>query len=200
MLYAKHSSIFSKISNRISPIACSLTLALSPIAKDIFTIRDTRYATREFPLVEIAFSDHTQRMLEITSTLSIDEGDLHFDFIRSAGPGGQNVNKVATAVQLRFDIPASSLPEEIKVRLIKLAGGRVTLDGVLIIEAKRHRTQEQNKEDAVERLIALIKRAAYRPQHRRPTRPTYGSKQERLKVKKQRGAIKKSRQHRPSEE
>jgi ribosome-associated protein len=139
-------------------------------------------------------------MLEITPTLSIDERDLHFDFIRSAGPGGQNVNKVATAVQLRFDIPASTLPDEVKERLIKVAGSRVTLDGVLIIEAKRHRTQEGNREDAIGRLIDLIRKAAHRPARRRPTRPTYGSKQERLKSKKQRGEIKKLRQRRPSDE
>lgn len=133
-------------------------------------------------------------MLEITPTLQIDERELHFDFVRSAGPGGQNVNKVATAVQLRFAIPASTLPEAVKARLIKLAGKRVTQDGVLIIEAKSYRTQEQNKEAAVQRLVALVKRAAERPKPRRRTRPSLASKQKRLKEKKQHGEVKKLRQ------
>jgi ribosome-associated protein len=135
-------------------------------------------------------------MLEITPTLQIDERELHFDFVRSAGPGGQNVNKVATAVQLRFAIPASTLPETVKARLIKLGGKRVTQDGVLIIEAKSFRTQEQNKEAAVQRLITLVKRAAERPKPRRKTRPSLASKQKRLKEKKQHGEVKKLRQNR----
>jgi len=136
-------------------------------------------------------------MLEITPTLQIDERDLRFDFVRSAGPGGQNVNKVSTAVQLRFAIPQSSLPEAVKARLIRLGGKRVTQDGVLIIEAKSFRTQEQNKEAALERLAALVKKAAVRPKTRRKTRPTLASQQKRLKVKKQRGEIKRLRQRQP---
>jgi ribosome-associated protein len=134
-------------------------------------------------------------MLEITPTLHIDERELHFDFIRSAGPGGQNVNKVATAVQLRFAVPSSTLPEDVKTRLIHMAGKRVSQEGVLIIEAKRFRTQEQNKEAAIQRLIELVRKALAKPKPRRKTRPTRSSKQERLKAKKKRGEIKKLRQN-----
>lgn len=133
-------------------------------------------------------------MLEITPTLSIDEGELQFAFIRASGPGGQNVNKVATAVQLRFDVPASSLPDDVKTRLIKLAGKRVTDDGILIIEAKTHRTQEQNKEAAITRLIDWIRKAAEPPKPRKKTRPSLSSKLARLDSKKKRGEIKKNRQ------
>jgi len=133
-------------------------------------------------------------MLEITPTLQIDERELHFDFIRSAGPGGQNVNKVATAVQLRFSIPGSSLPEPVKDRLLKLAGKRVSQDGVLIIEARSYRTQDQNKEAAVQRLVELVKKASVRPRPRRKTRPSLASKLERIKDKRQRGEVKKLRQ------
>jgi ribosome-associated protein len=134
-------------------------------------------------------------MLEITSTFSIDERELQFDYIRASGPGGQNVNKVATAVQLRFDITNSpSLASDIKGRLIRLAGNRVNADGVLLIEAKRFRTQEQNREDATERLIELLRKASIKPKKRLKTKPTRASKEERLKEKKQRGAIKKTRQ------
>ena len=133
-------------------------------------------------------------MLEITPTLQIDERELHFDFIRSAGPGGQNVNKVATAVQLRFSIPGSSLPEPVKDRLLKLAGKRVSQDGVLIIEARSYRTQDQNKEAAIQRLVELVKKASVRPRPRRKTRPSLASKLERIKDKRQRGEVKKLRQ------
>jgi len=135
-------------------------------------------------------------MIEITPTLNIDESELQFDFIRSAGPGGQNVNKVATAVQLRFPIPSSTLPDEVKERLIRLAGKRVTQDGVLIIEAKQFRTQEQNKEAAIQRLVDWVKKAAYKPKPRKKTKPTKAAKQARLEAKKKRGEIKKSRQTR----
>lgn len=133
-------------------------------------------------------------MIEITPTLNIDENELQFDFIRSAGPGGQNVNKVATAVQLRFPIPSSTLPDDVKERLIRLAGKRVTQDGVLIIEAKSFRTQEQNREAAIQRLVQWVRKAAHKPKPRKKTRPSLASKQARVESKKKRGEIKKSRQ------
>ena len=132
-------------------------------------------------------------MIEITPTLNIDERELSFDYVRASGPGGQNVNKVATAVQLRFDVNASSLPEVVKGRLHHLAGKRMTSEGVLMIEAKRFRTQEQNRFDATERFIELVKKASVRPKARRKTKPTAASKQKRLQAKKQRGRIKQVR-------
>ena len=133
-------------------------------------------------------------MIEITPTLQIDESELQIDFIRSSGPGGQNVNKVATAVQLRFDVRASSLPEEAKARLLQLAGKRVTTEGELLIEAKRFRTQDQNREDAIERFVDLVYKSLVEPKARKKTKPTQASKEERLKEKKKRGEIKKMRQ------
>lgn len=133
-------------------------------------------------------------MLEITPNLSIDENELQIDFIRSSGPGGQNVNKVATAVQLRFDVRNSpALPEEVKARLLKLGGSRVSADGVLILEAKRYRTQEQNRADAILRFSELVRKATHKPKPRRATRPTLASKEERLKSKKIRSDVKKNR-------
>ena len=133
-------------------------------------------------------------MIEITPSFSLDESELQFTFIRSSGPGGQNVNKVATAVQLRFDVTHSSLPVEVKDRLKQLAGNKMTGEGELLIEAKRFRTQEQNREEALERFIALLQRAFERPKKRRKTKPTAESRERRLKHKKQRGEIKKNRQ------
>ena len=135
-------------------------------------------------------------MIQITSTLKIDERELQFEYIRASGPGGQNVNKVATAVQLRFNISDSSLPDNIKSRLIKLAGKKITNDGVLVIEAKRFRTQEQNREDALHRFVELVYRSTKKPKSRIKTKPTKASREKRIKVKKQRGEIKKSRQNR----
>src|SRR6187549_2095068 len=106
-------------------------------------------------------------MIRITDTISIDEAELTESFVRASGPGGQNVNKVATAVQLRFDIPNSSLPAPIRARLLRLAGSRLSADGVLTIDARRFRTQEQNREDARERLAALIRQAVEPPRPRR---------------------------------
>jgi ribosome-associated protein len=140
-------------------------------------------------------------MIRITDTISIDEGEISESFIRSSGPGGQNVNKLATAVQLRFDVRHSpSLTHEVRARLERLAGRRVTRDGVLVITAHRHRTQERNRDDALERLIELIRAATVRPTPRRPTRPTLGSKVRRLESKKRRSGIKALRQGKPAVE
>lgn len=133
-------------------------------------------------------------MIEITPSFSVDESELQFAFVRASGPGGQNVNKVATAVQLRFDVGHSSLPDEVKERLKHIAGNKITSDGELLIEAKKFRTQEQNREDAVRRFIDLLQRAFQKPKRRRKTKPTAQSKERRLKEKKVRGEIKKIRQ------
>jgi ribosome-associated protein len=138
-------------------------------------------------------------MIEITPSFSIDDGELQFTFVRSSGPGGQNVNKVATAAQLRFDLNQSTLPGEVKERLRQIAANKITTEGELIIEAKRFRTQEQNREDALNRFVELLRRAFERPKPRRKTKPTAASQQRRLKQKKQRGEIKKSRQERTYE-
>jgi len=133
-------------------------------------------------------------MIEITPSLQIDERDLQIDFIRSSGPGGQNVNKVATAVQLRFDVNNSSLPEEVKARLVQIAGKRMTSEGVLLMEAKRFRTQEQNREDAIQRFVELVRKALIKPKVRKKTKPSAASKEKRLDEKKRKGEIKRLRQ------
>lgn len=123
-------------------------------------------------------------MIEITPTFNIDERELQFDFVRASGPGGQNVNKVATAVQLRFDVTHSTLPEEAKKRLMQLAGKRISTEGILLIEAKRFRTQEQNREDALQRFVELVQKALIPPKPRKKTKPTAVSKLKRLEAKK----------------
>ena len=133
-------------------------------------------------------------MIRITKTIAIDEGELEERFIRASGPGGQNVNKLATAVELRFDAARSpSLPEDVKQRLARLAGRRMTQEGVLVIKALRHRTQERNRADALERLVELIRRAAERAPPRRLTRPTLASRVRRREEKSRRAAVKRER-------
>jgi ribosome-associated protein len=133
-------------------------------------------------------------VLRITDTIAIDEADLEERFVQSSGPGGQNVNKVATAVQLRFDVAGSrKLPETVKHRLKTLAGRRLTAEGVLVIDARRFRTQERNRADARERLVDLIRRAAIPVQKRIPTRPTIAAKRRRLDAKKIRSTVKRAR-------
>ena len=140
-------------------------------------------------------------MIRITRSITIDYNELDEQFIRASGPGGQNVNKLSTAVQLRFDARRSpSLPEPVRLRLEKLAGSRLTKDGVVVISADRYRTQERNRADALERLIALIRRATETPKPRRPTRLPAAAKERRLKAKNERGAVKRLRRGPPGDE
>ncbi len=141
-------------------------------------------------------------MIQITDTVCINEDEIQLDFIRSSGPGGQNVNKVSTAVQLRFNVHESAtLTDEIRQRLIRIAGRKMTEDGVLIIKARRFRSQEKNRKDAIERLVELIRKATVKPKPRRKTRPTPAAKERRLSTKKKRGQIKRQRRAvKPSED
>ena len=132
-------------------------------------------------------------MLRVSRDLSIDENDIDIGFVRASGPGGQNVNKLSTAAQLRFDTRKITLPDDASLRLTRLAGQRMTKDGVIVIHAQRFRTQERNRSDATDRLLELLREAATRPTPRRPTRPTAGSKQRRLDGKKRRGDVKAKR-------
>ena len=129
-------------------------------------------------------------MIRVTDTIAIDDRELDERFVRASGPGGQNVNKVSTAVELRFDVRASSLPYDVKQRLMTLAGSRMSLEGVLLIDSREHRTQVQNREAARARLVAMLQQAAKRPKTRRPTKPKRAAKEKRLESKRQRGEVK----------
>jgi len=140
-------------------------------------------------------------MIHITPTMAIDESEIELEFIRSSKPGGQKVNKVASAVQLRFDVLNSpSLSDDVRERLIDLAGQRVTQDGVLVIKAQRFRMQDRNRQDAMDRLIELIRKAAEKPKRRRKTRPTLAAKRRRLESKRLRGETKRMRRPLPPSE
>ena len=139
-------------------------------------------------------------MIQITPTIAIDDSEIALEFVRASGPGGQNVNKVATAVQLRFDVRHSpSLPDDVRERLTRLGGKRVTTEGVLVIDARRFRSQERNRQDAIDRLVALIQKAAQKPKARRKTRPTAESKRRWLETKRRQSEKKRIRQS-PREE
>ena len=140
-------------------------------------------------------------MIQINPEIAIAENEIQERFGRASGPGGQKVNKVATAVQLRFDVARSpSLPEDVRLRLVRLAGKRITAQGILVIDAQEHRTQEQNRQAALERLVVLVRRAAIPPKKRGKTRPTPASQARRLEQKRRRGIVKRQRQSRPEVE
>ena len=131
--------------------------------------------------------------MRVTDTIAIDEREIDERFVRASGPGGQNVNKVSTAVELRFDVRASSLPSDVKERLLAVAGNRLTADGVLLIDSREHRTQARNREAARQRLMDLVAQAAKKPRRRKPTKPRPGAREKRLESKKLRGQLKELR-------
>lgn len=139
-------------------------------------------------------------MIRIGAHIALDENALEERFVRSPGPGGQNVNKVATAVELRCDLARAGLPDDVRARLARLAGRRLSAEGVLVIEAHRYRTRERNRADALERLVALVERAAEPPKPRRPTRPTRASKERRLAAKRERAGTKRARRSTPGDD
>ena len=138
-------------------------------------------------------------MLRVTDAIVLDDREIDERFVRASGPGGQNVNKVSSAVELRFNGPASSLPSDVKDRLLAIAGNRVTSDGDLIIDSREHRTQAQNREAARARLLALLQHAARRPKRRRATKPSAAARERRLDAKKRRGDLKAARSRRGDE-
>jgi ribosome-associated protein len=165
-------------------------------AKEDVDGRDKRAYT---PVFDGLCPAMTKMAIRINEQISLDESEIEESFVRSSGPGGQNVNKLSTAVQLRFDVRRSpSLPNDVAIRLMRLAGKRMTKDGVLVLVAQNHRTQERNRADAMERLVALIQEAAVRPEKRIATRPTRASREERLKGKKVRSNIKGMRRSKPA--
>lgn len=136
-------------------------------------------------------------MIEVTPDIRIADDELSFSFVRASGPGGQNVNKVSTAVQLRFDAANSpNLPEAVRARALRLAGRRATTEGVIVLDARRHRTQERNRQDAIDRLVALLQRAAELPKPRTSTKPTRASRLKRVDDKRRRAAVKRARTQR----